>query len=69
MRQTGGKVIQSLDPSLEKVNVMLTAYLLCFTVRAEKEKMNEKIKEGEQQEEVDDSGFFAGKRVIPPFCF
>ncbi|XP_039973437.1 prolyl 3-hydroxylase 3 [Xiphias gladius] len=31
--------------------------------RAEKEKMNEKIKEGEQQEEVDDSGFFAGGRV------
>ncbi|XP_042345258.1 prolyl 3-hydroxylase 3 [Plectropomus leopardus] len=28
--------------------------------RAEKEKMNEKMKEGEQQEEVDDSGFFAG---------
>lgn len=40
---------------------MMTEYLLCFTVRAEKEKMNEKIKEGEQQEEVDDSGFFAGK--------
>uniref|UniRef100_A0A3Q0S1J7 procollagen-proline 3-dioxygenase n=1 Tax=Amphilophus citrinellus TaxID=61819 RepID=A0A3Q0S1J7_AMPCI len=29
----------------------------------EKEKMNEKIKEGEQQEEVDDSGFFAGGPV------
>ncbi|XP_028280209.1 prolyl 3-hydroxylase 3 [Parambassis ranga] len=28
--------------------------------RAEKEKMNEKMTEGEQQEEVDDSGFFAG---------
>ncbi|XP_018527913.1 prolyl 3-hydroxylase 3 [Lates calcarifer] len=33
------------------------------TWRAEKEKMNEKIKEGEQQEEVDDSGFFAGGPV------
>ncbi|CAJ1062544.1 prolyl 3-hydroxylase 3 [Xyrichtys novacula] len=31
--------------------------------RAEKEKMNEKMKEGEQQEEVDDSGFFAGGSV------
>uniref|UniRef100_UPI0037E70800 prolyl 3-hydroxylase 3 n=1 Tax=Semicossyphus pulcher TaxID=241346 RepID=UPI0037E70800 len=31
--------------------------------RAEKEKINEKIKEGEQQEEVDDSGFFAGGSV------
>lgn len=31
--------------------------------RAEKEKMNEKMKEGEQQEEVDDSGFFAGGPV------
>ncbi|XP_044064854.1 prolyl 3-hydroxylase 3 [Siniperca chuatsi] len=33
------------------------------TWRAEKEKMNEKMKEGEQQEEVDDSGFFAGGSV------
>lgn len=31
--------------------------------RAEKEKMNEKMKEGEQVEEVDDSGFFAGGSV------
>ncbi|KAK2844762.1 hypothetical protein Q5P01_011421 [Channa striata] len=31
--------------------------------RAEKEKINEKIKEGEQVEEVDDSGFFAGGPV------
>ncbi|KAM9309711.1 prolyl 3-hydroxylase 3 isoform 2-T2 [Pholidichthys leucotaenia] len=31
--------------------------------RAEKEKMNEKMKEGEQLEEVDDSGFFAGGPV------
>ncbi|XP_042278854.1 prolyl 3-hydroxylase 3 [Thunnus maccoyii] len=31
--------------------------------RAEKEKMNEKMKEGEQQEEVDDSGFFAGGTI------
>ncbi|XP_068998554.1 prolyl 3-hydroxylase 3 [Embiotoca jacksoni] len=31
--------------------------------RAEKEKMNEKMKEGEQKEEVDDSGFFAGGPV------
>uniref|UniRef100_A0A3Q4HZY1 procollagen-proline 3-dioxygenase n=2 Tax=Neolamprologus brichardi TaxID=32507 RepID=A0A3Q4HZY1_NEOBR len=31
--------------------------------RAEKEKMNEKMKVGEQQEEVDDSGFFAGGPV------
>ncbi|XP_072250096.1 prolyl 3-hydroxylase 3 [Leuresthes tenuis] len=33
------------------------------TWRAEKEKINEKIKEGEQQEEVDDSGFFTGGQV------
>ncbi|KAM9851561.1 prolyl 3-hydroxylase 3 [Aulostomus maculatus] len=33
------------------------------TWRAEKEKMNEKMKEGEQQEEVDDSGFYAGGPV------
>ncbi|XP_029359828.1 prolyl 3-hydroxylase 3 [Echeneis naucrates] len=31
--------------------------------RAEKEKVHEKIKEGEQQEEVDDSGFFSGGAV------
>nr|XP_019948520.1 PREDICTED: prolyl 3-hydroxylase 3 [Paralichthys olivaceus] len=31
--------------------------------RAEKEKINEKIKEGSQEEEVDDSGFFAGGPV------
>ncbi|XP_078108716.1 prolyl 3-hydroxylase 3 [Sander vitreus] len=31
--------------------------------RAEKEKINEKIKEQEQKEEVDDSGFFAGGPV------
>ncbi|XP_073341607.1 prolyl 3-hydroxylase 3 [Pagrus major] len=31
--------------------------------RAEKKKMNEKMKEGEQQEEVDDSGFFSGGPV------
>lgn len=29
--------------------------------RAEKEKLNEKMKEGHQQEEVDDSGFYAGE--------
>lgn len=34
---------------------------LCFNFRAEKEKINEKMKEEENQEEVDDSGFFAGK--------
>ncbi|XP_026173246.1 prolyl 3-hydroxylase 3 [Mastacembelus armatus] len=33
------------------------------TWRAEKEKMTEKMKEGEQQEVVDDSGFFAGGPV------
>nr|XP_046255129.1 prolyl 3-hydroxylase 3 [Scatophagus argus] len=32
--------------------------------RTEKEKINEKIKEGEQQEEVDDSGFFSGGKVL-----
>lgn len=26
--------------------------------------MNEKMKQGEQQDEVDDSGFFAGKSTI-----
>ncbi|XP_030249535.1 prolyl 3-hydroxylase 3 [Sparus aurata] len=31
--------------------------------RAEKKKMNEKMKEGEKQEEVDDSGFFSGGPV------
>ncbi|XP_010733306.3 prolyl 3-hydroxylase 3 [Larimichthys crocea] len=31
--------------------------------RAEKEKMNDKLKTGEQQEDVDDSGFFAGGAV------
>ncbi|KAF7670102.1 hypothetical protein LDENG_00049890 [Lucifuga dentata] len=31
--------------------------------RAEKEKINEKMKEGEKQEEVDDSGFYAGGPV------
>lgn len=35
-----------------------------FNFRAEKEKMNEKMKEGEQQEEVDDSGFFSGKTLL-----
>lgn len=29
--------------------------------RAEKEKLNEKLKEGDWQEEVDDSGFYAGE--------
>ena len=29
--------------------------------RAEKEKLNEKMKAGHQQEEVDDSGFYAGE--------
>ncbi|XP_038567026.1 prolyl 3-hydroxylase 3 [Micropterus salmoides] len=33
------------------------------TWRAEKEKMTEKMKAGEQREEVDDSGFFAGGSV------
>ncbi|XP_037642143.1 prolyl 3-hydroxylase 3 [Sebastes umbrosus] len=33
------------------------------TWRAEKEKINDKMKEGEQKEEVDDSGFFAGGPV------
>lgn len=47
---------------------MSTRGLLC-SFRAEKEKMNEKMKEGEQQEEVDDSGFFAGKTILPPPCF
>ncbi|XP_054477587.1 prolyl 3-hydroxylase 3 [Anoplopoma fimbria] len=32
--------------------------------RAEKEKINDKIKQGEQKEEVDDSGFFAGGPVL-----
>ncbi|XP_034030360.1 LOW QUALITY PROTEIN: prolyl 3-hydroxylase 3 [Thalassophryne amazonica] len=31
--------------------------------RAEKEKMNEKMKEGEKEEEVDDSGFFPGGHI------
>ncbi|XP_074539595.1 prolyl 3-hydroxylase 3 [Halichoeres trimaculatus] len=31
--------------------------------RAEKEKMNKKMEEGEQQEEIDDSGFFSGGSV------
>lgn len=35
--------------------------LFCFPARAEKEKLNEKLKEGNQLEEVDDSGFYAGK--------
>lgn len=29
--------------------------------RAEKEELNEKLKEGDWQEEVDDSGFYAGE--------
>lgn len=33
--------------------------------RAEKEKLNEKLKEGDWQEEVDDSGFYAGELT---FC-
>lgn len=41
---------------------------MCFTVRAEKEKINEKMKVGEQQEEVDDSGFFAGERLYFPYA-
>ncbi|KAM6936405.1 prolyl 3-hydroxylase 3 [Lycodopsis pacificus] len=32
--------------------------------RAEQEKINDKIKEGEQKEEVDDSGFFSGGPVL-----
>lgn len=36
------------------------ALCLCFTTRAEKDK----VKEVEQQEEVDDSGFFAGKIAL-----
>lgn len=54
----------------------MTTYCLCFNVRAEKEKINEKMKEEEQQEEMDDSGFFAGKItllfqsvVVYQFCF
>lgn len=30
--------------------------------------MNEKMKVGEQQEEVDDSGFFAGERLYFPYA-
>lgn len=41
--------------------MMTTYFVLCFNFRAEKEKMNEKSKDEENQEEVDDSGFFAGK--------
>lgn len=37
---------------------------LSFAVRADKEKMIEKLKAGEEREEVDDSGFFAGKSYI-----
>lgn len=33
-----------------------------FTARVDKEKLNDKLKEGNQLEEVDDSGFFAGKK-------
>lgn len=40
---------------------MTTYFVFCFKFRAEKEKMNEKMKEEENWEEVDDSGFFAGK--------
>ncbi|TNN54529.1 Prolyl 3-hydroxylase 3 [Liparis tanakae] len=32
--------------------------------RAEQEKINDKVKEGEQKEEVDDSGFFSGGPVL-----
>lgn len=41
-----------------------TQHYLYLTYRAEKEKMNEKMKEGEKQEEVDDSGFFSGKIIL-----
>lgn len=51
---------------LVKVNVMSTLSLLC-SYRLEKDKMQEKMKEGELLQEVDDSGFFAGKAVLPPF--
>lgn len=38
----------------------------CFIpYRAEKQMINEKIKEGDQPEEVDDSGFYAGKKIVP----
>lgn len=43
--------------------------------RAEKQIINEKIKEADQIEEVDDSGFYAGRTVVPLahnlafFCF
>ena len=47
-----------------KVDVNLTQHCLYFTFRAEKKKMNEKMKEGEKQEEVDDSGFFSGKIIL-----
>lgn len=47
----------------------MTRYCLCFNFRAEKEKIIEKMKENEQQEEVDDSGFFAGKSTLfVPVC-
>lgn len=38
--------------------------LLCSAVRAEKEQMQKRIDEGQQQEEVDDSGFFAGETGV-----
>lgn len=59
---TGGILLQGLQL---KVSVKSTQFCLCFTFRAEKEKITEKMKEVEQQEEVDDSGFFAGKILFP----
>lgn len=44
-------------------NVNVVSFVFFF-IRAEKEKMNEKRKQGEQQVEVDDSGFFAGKPTV-----
>lgn len=41
--------------------VFFNVYYFCFNVRAEQEKIREQMKEEEQPEEVDDSGFFAGE--------
>lgn len=43
----------------------LTSQFLIF--RAEREQLNEKLKEGEKMLEVDDSGFYAGECKEPEF--
>lgn len=60
-KNTGGKT-KKWDLSRRKIQ--FRSLLIYIFYRSEKEKINERIKEGEQKEEVDDSGFYAGGIII-----